>query len=226
MKTNRYKKSNKKRNNNYNVSLRRDPFLGAIQQRHITINVPVYMVSSSLGYLGYSFSSSTSQASGTYFVQLSTLIAADTEYISLAQTYSLAALASAKIKVTNTQNPSGSLSTFTSYPALSLDIIPYYISLSQSATCDSDTRLDVNINNTNKLMHKSYPFKHLVQSSAGYPVCGGSSFFYPGSYSSANLLFLVLGFRNAPTNASTQVLQVVELEIDFVFNCAKIMKTA
>lgn len=186
-------------------------------KRDISVIVPVYIASTTLGYVGYTFNSSSTAATGTFSTQIAPSLAASGEFVTLSQSYSLFCIDGVSLKVYNTQ-VNASASTFNSYPAIALDIAPYITgSITKNYAADSDTNLEISVNNTSQSITKSYPMNHHIVLSGGYPVGGKDLFFVPGNYGASNGLYLMVGYKSSPTNGSTQVLQV--LEVEFTAHC-------
>jgi hypothetical protein len=200
-----------------------DPFLGRIEKKEIKLSVPVYIVASSVAAYGYSFSSSTIQAAMTINENLATDLNNNTEFTNYKSDFALFKIDGVKLQVNNTQ---GNTSTFTNYPGFVVDVIPNYASLAAANVFDSDTALLVSPNNTNKVVSKYYPFRGNYSTAIGYPVCGDATWISTAGYTSSNVLYLCLGFRQLPSNASTQVLEIAEVEVTVLISYAKSVKTA
>ncbi len=129
------------------------------------------------------------------------------------------------LKVYNTQVNS-SLSTFSAYPALAVDLLPSVTgNLVKTYAADSETALEFTVNNTDQFIQKSYPIRHPIQLSGGYPVGGRDFYFVPGTYGANNGLYLVIGYKTQPTNSATQILQVAEVEVTAHMRFARPMRS-
>lgn len=202
----------------------KDPFLGNLERRNIRLSIPVYAINNAI-VTTYSFNSNSSQATGTFGSSLSTLIAASPEFLAQYNQFGLMRIIGAELAVNNTINMVGVSNVFTSYPSIAFSIVPTYNTLQTYSAFQADTNMIVNLNNTNKITKKYYPFNGVMQSSSGYPICGSGCWFYPGGYSTNNALYVILGFGTAPTVSSSVTTGVlicnidVDVVVDFACPC-------
>jgi hypothetical protein len=198
-----------------------DPFFGFLDRRLIRISIPLYAYAPVAGASSYSFVSTSSSQS----YSLSTAMIGTTEFTDLYKEFAMMRIVGAELEVSNTQNFANA-NIFTSLPTLALDIIPYFSSLQTYSGYQADTALLVSPMNTAKLSRKYYPFNGVIQTSAGYPICGSSAWLVPYTYSASNQLYLVCGFGTPPINTASGNVQVANVDITFVIDFAKPIRIA